>query len=120
MLPPDPTRRRLQQSYDFEAATRLKPNECVVPLFDGHGIPPNWILTDRDTGYLRDAGREIFVGHLALQSTRCGVKSQAGHPQQKGSRSSPAFYTYNIKALRDREMLIATHAAQSCQQFVSQ
>ncbi|WP_256468059.1 hypothetical protein [Bradyrhizobium sp. 174] len=37
------------------------------------------------------------------------MQLQAGHPQQKGSRRGPA-YAYNIKALRDREMLIAAQA----------
>ncbi|MGY4592770.1 hypothetical protein ACVWXL_000516 [Bradyrhizobium sp. GM22.5] len=44
---------------------------------------------------------------------------QAGHPQQKGSRRGPA-YAYNIKALRDREMLIAAQAEQSYERLVTQ
>ena len=44
---------------------------------------------------------------------------QAGHPQQKGSRRGPA-YAYNIKALRDREILIAAQAERNYEQFVSQ
>ncbi|WP_439402514.1 hypothetical protein ACNJYA_08725 [Bradyrhizobium sp. DASA03068] len=47
------------------------------------------------------------------------VQLQAGHPQQKGRRRGPA-YAYNIKALRDREMLIASQAEQSDERFVSQ
>ena len=44
---------------------------------------------------------------LVANKTRA-MQLQAGHPQQKGSRRGPA-YAYNIKALRDREMLIAAH-----------
>ncbi|MEY9880512.1 hypothetical protein [Bradyrhizobium sp. USDA 329] len=45
------------------------------------------------------------------------MQLQAGHPQQKGSRRGPA-YAYNIKPLRDREML--TQAEQSYERFASQ
>ncbi|MCK1689004.1 IS110 family transposase, partial [Bradyrhizobium sp. 145] len=37
----------------------------------------------------------------------------------KGSRRGPA-YAYNIKALRDREMLIAAQAEQSYERLVTQ
>jgi transposase len=47
------------------------------------------------------------------------MQLQAGHPQQKGSRRGPA-YAYNIKSLRDREMLIAAQGEQSYERFVSQ
>jgi hypothetical protein len=47
------------------------------------------------------------------------MQLQAGHPQQKGSRRGPA-YVYNIKSLRDREMLIAAQAEQSYERVVSQ
>ncbi|MGY4509700.1 hypothetical protein [Bradyrhizobium sp. USDA 3650] len=47
------------------------------------------------------------------------VQLRAGNPQQKGSRPGPA-YAYNIKALRDRDMLIAAQAEQSYERFVSQ
>jgi transposase len=39
--------------------------------------------------------------------------------QQKGSRRGPA-YAYNIKALRDREMLVAAQAERSYEPFVAQ
>jgi transposase len=55
---------------------------------------------------------------LVANKTRA-MQLQAGHPQQKGSRRGPA-YAYNIKALRDREMLIAAQAEQSYERFVSQ
>ncbi|MGY4592447.1 hypothetical protein ACVWXL_000193 [Bradyrhizobium sp. GM22.5] len=47
------------------------------------------------------------------------MQLQAGHPQQKGSRRGPA-YAYNIKVLRDREMLIAAQAEQSYERLVRQ
>lgn len=46
------------------------------------------------------------------------MQLQAGHPQHKGSRRGPA-YAYNIKVLRDREMLIAAQAEQSYERSVS-
>jgi transposase len=55
---------------------------------------------------------------LVASKTRA-MQLQAGHPQQKGSRRGPAC-AYNIKALRDREMLIAAQAEQSYERFVSQ
>ncbi|MCS3764723.1 MULTISPECIES: transposase [Bradyrhizobium] len=55
---------------------------------------------------------------LVANKTRA-MLLQAGHPQQKGSRRGPA-YAYNIKALRDQEMLIAAQAEQSYERFVSQ
>jgi len=47
------------------------------------------------------------------------MQLQAGHPQQKGNRRGPA-YAYNIKALRDHEMVIAAQAERNYEQFVSQ
>lgn len=55
---------------------------------------------------------------LVANKTRA-MQLQAGHPQQKGSRRGPA-YAYNIKALRDREMLIAAQAEQSYERLVTQ
>jgi len=55
---------------------------------------------------------------LVANKTRA-MQLQAGYPQQKGSRRGPA-YAYNIKALRDREMLIATQAERSYERFVAQ
>src|SRR6516225_12157645 len=55
---------------------------------------------------------------LVANKTRA-MQLQAGHSEQKGSRRGPA-YAYNIKALRDREMLIAAEAERSYEQFVSQ
>ena len=55
---------------------------------------------------------------LVANKTRA-MQLQAGHPQQKGSRRGPA-YAYNIKALRDREMLIAAQAERSYERFVAQ
>ncbi|WP_271519199.1 transposase [Bradyrhizobium sp. CCBAU 53380] len=55
---------------------------------------------------------------LVANKTRA-MQLQAGHPQQKGSRRGPA-YAYNIKALRDREMLIAAQAERSYERLVPQ
>ena len=55
---------------------------------------------------------------LVANKTRA-MQLQAGHPQQKGSRRGPA-YAYNIKALRDREMMIAAQAERSYERFVAQ
>lgn len=71
-----------------------------------------WHLLTKDEDYLwaRPA--------LVANKTRA-MQLQAGHPQQKGSRRGPA-YAYNIKALRDHEMLIAAQAEHSYERFVSQ
>jgi transposase len=55
---------------------------------------------------------------LVANKTRA-MQLQAGHPQQKGSRRGSA-YTYNIKALRDREMQVASQAERSYEHFVAQ
>jgi hypothetical protein len=55
---------------------------------------------------------------LVANKTRA-MQLQAGYSQQKGSRRGPA-YAYNIKALRDREMLIAAQAERSYECFVAQ
>lgn len=55
---------------------------------------------------------------LVADKTRA-MQLQAGHPQEKGSRRGSA-YAYNIKALRDRETLIATQAERSYERFVAQ
>jgi transposase len=55
---------------------------------------------------------------LVANKTRA-MQLQAGHPQQKGSRRGAA-YAYNIKALRDREILIAAQAERSYECFVAQ
>jgi len=47
------------------------------------------------------------------------MQLQAGHSQQKGSRRGPA-YAYNVKAIRDREMMIAAQAERSYERFVAQ
>ncbi|MGY3622178.1 hypothetical protein [Bradyrhizobium sp. USDA 10063] len=58
--------------------------------------------------------------HERLANKTRAMQLQAGHPQQKGSRRGPA-YTYNIKALRDRDMLIAAQAEeQGYERFVAQ
>jgi transposase len=55
---------------------------------------------------------------LVANKTRA-MELQAGHPQQKGSRRGPA-YAYNVKTLRDQEILVATQAERSYARFVAQ
>ena len=71
-----------------------------------------WHLLSKDEDYLwaRPA--------LVANKTRA-MELQAGHPQQKGSRRGPA-YAYNVKALRDQEMLVAAQAERSYERFVAQ
>ncbi|WP_206732846.1 hypothetical protein [Bradyrhizobium zhanjiangense] len=67
-----------------------------------------------------DETRRFPVGARALVANKARtMQLQARHPQQKGSRRGAA-YAYNIKALRDREMLIAAQAEHSHGGFVSQ
>jgi transposase len=70
--------------------------------------------------HLLTKGEDYLWARPALvANTTRAMQFQAGHPQQKGSRRGPT-YAYNIKALRDREMLIAAQAEQSYERFVSQ
>ena len=55
---------------------------------------------------------------LVANKTRA-MELQAGHPQQKGSRRGAA-YAYNVKALRDKEMLVAAQAERSYEHFTAQ
>jgi transposase len=70
-----------------------------------------WHLLTRSEDYLwaRPA--------LIANKTRA-MELQAGHPQQKGNRRGAA-YAYNVKALRNREMLIAAQAERSYEHFVT-
>ena len=54
---------------------------------------------------------------LVANKTRA-MELQAGHPQQKGSRRGAA-YAYNVKALRDKEMLVAAQAERSYEHFTA-
>ena len=68
--------------------------------------------------HLLTKGEDYLSARPALVANKTrAMQLQAGHPQQKGSRRGPA---HNIKALRDREMLIAAQAEQSYERFVSQ
>jgi hypothetical protein len=55
---------------------------------------------------------------MVANKTRA-MQLQVGHPQQKGSRRGPA-YAYNVKALRDREMMVAAQAERSYERSVVQ
>ncbi|WP_209312167.1 hypothetical protein [Bradyrhizobium niftali] len=70
--------------------------------------------------HLLTRGEDYLWARPALVANKTrAIQLQAGHPQQKGNRRGPA-YTYNIKALRDREMSIATQAERSYERFMSQ
>ena len=70
--------------------------------------------------HLLTKGEDYLWARPALVAIKTrAMQLQAGHPQQKGSRRGPA-YAYNIKALRDREMLIAAQAEQSYERLVTQ
>src|SRR4051812_30538096 len=71
-----------------------------------------WHLLTKSEDYLWARPALVAIKTRAMQL-------QAGHPQQKGSRRGPA-YAYNIKVLRDREMLIAAQAEQSYERLVTQ
>jgi len=55
---------------------------------------------------------------LVANKTRA-MELQAGHPQQKGNRRGAA-YAYNVKTLRDKEMLIASQAERNYEHFIAQ
>jgi transposase len=60
--------------------------------------------------HLLTKGEDYQWARPALVANKTpAMQLQAGHPQQKGSRRGPA-YAYNIKSLRNREMLIAAQA----------
>ncbi|SFK26663.1 hypothetical protein SAMN05216525_1731 [Bradyrhizobium sp. Gha] len=70
--------------------------------------------------HLLTKGEDYLWARPALVANKTrAMQLQAGHPQQKGSRRGPA-YAYNIKALRDREMLIAAQAERNYERLVSQ
>ena len=47
------------------------------------------------------------------------MELQAGQPARKGNQRGPA-YAYNVKELRNREMLVATQAERAYEHFVGQ
>src|SRR5215471_3357337 len=70
--------------------------------------------------HLLTKGEDYQWARPALVANKArAMQLQAGHPQQKGSRRGPA-YAYNIKALRNREMLIAAQAERTYERFVAQ
>jgi len=70
--------------------------------------------------HLLTKGEDYLWARPALVANKTrAMELQAGHPQQKGSRRGPA-YAYNVKALRDQEMLVATQAERGYERFVAQ
>jgi transposase InsO family protein len=58
-------------------------NDRVVAFFDDHGVPLNWILTDRGTEYCGTPERHEYELYLSVENidhTRTKVKS----PQTNG------------------------------------
>ena len=70
--------------------------------------------------HLLSRGEDYLWARPALVANKTrAMELQAGHPLQKGSRRGPA-YAYNVKALRDQEMLVAAQAERSYERFVAQ
>jgi transposase len=71
-----------------------------------------WHLLAMETDYLW--ARPALVAHKLR-----ALELQAGRPMRKGNKRGSA-YAYNVKALRDQEMTIATQAERAYQHFVTQ
>ena len=71
-----------------------------------------WHLLTRNEDYLW--ARPVLVANKPR-----AMELQAGYPQQKGSRRGAA-YAYNVKTLRNKEMLIASQAERNYEHFVAQ
>ena len=56
------------------------------------------------------AGEKAFLSPALVAIKKRSMELQAGQPTKKGNQRGPA-YAYNVKALRNREMLVATQAA---------
>ena len=69
--------------------------------------------------HLLTKGKDYLWARPALVANKTrAMELQAGHPQQKGSRRGPA-YAYNVKTLRDQEVLVAAQAERSYERFVA-
>lgn len=71
-----------------------------------------WHLLTKETDYLW--ARPALVAHKLH-----ALELQAGGPMRKGNKRGPA-YAYNVKALREQEMTIASQAERAYEQFVGQ
>ena len=71
-----------------------------------------WHMLTRNEDYL-------WARPALVANKNRAMELQAGHPQQKGSRRGAA-YAYNVKALRDKEMLVAAQAERSYEHFTAQ
>ncbi len=71
-----------------------------------------WHLLTKKTDYR-------WVRPALVAKKRREMELQAGQPQKKGNKPGPA-YAYNVKVLRDQEMVVARHAEQAYEQFVAQ
>jgi transposase len=71
-----------------------------------------WHLLTKETDYL-------WARPALVAIKKRSMELQAGQPTQKGNQRGPA-YAYNVKALRNREMLVATQAERAYEHFVGQ
>jgi transposase len=71
-----------------------------------------WHLLTKETDYL-------WVRPALVATKRRAMELQAGQPVKKGNRRGPA-YAYNVKELRNREVLVATQAERAYEHFVGQ
>lgn len=71
-----------------------------------------WHLLTKDTDYL-------WARPALVAAKKRSLELQAGHPAKKGNTRGPA-YAYNVKALRDREMIVAAQAERAYEQFIGQ
>lgn len=71
-----------------------------------------WHLLTKQADYL-------WARPALVAAKKRGLELKAGQPVRKGNQPGPA-HAYNIKALRDQEMAIATQAERAYEQFIGQ
>lgn len=71
-----------------------------------------WHLLTKDADYL-------WARPALVANKRRSMQLQAGRPQKKGNKPGPA-HAYNIKGLRDQEMIVARKAEEAYEHFVGQ
>src|SRR5215208_5417008 len=69
-----------------------------------------WHLLTKETDYL-------WARPALVAIKKRSMEPQAGQPARKGNQRGPAF-AYNVKELRNREMLVATQAERAYEHFV--
>jgi len=71
-----------------------------------------WHLLTKETDYL-------WARPALVAIKKRSMELQAGQPARRGNQRGPA-YAYNVKELRNREMLVATQAERAYEHFVGQ